>query len=70
MRFFATLLITASLATAALAAPHAISVGEVSVRRAAAAGFLAGTQVGEGLPTFILFQVIYLITISRAFGLQ
>jgi hypothetical protein len=53
MRFFARLLSAASIATAALAAPYAISVGEISVRRGVAAGFLAGTQVGEGQSTFL-----------------
>lgn len=51
MRFFAALLIAASLAVVA----PAISVGEISVRRAAAAGFLAGTEVGRGQSIFLLF---------------
>jgi len=61
MRFFAAFLI---------AAPHAISVGEISVRHAAAAGFLDGTQVGQGQSIFLLFQVIYLIPMNRAFDLH
>ena len=56
MRFFARLLIAARMATAALAAPYAISVDEISVRRGVAAGFLPGTQVGEGQSTFLLFR--------------
>jgi len=51
MRSFAALLIAASLAAVALA----ISVGEISVRRAAAAGFLTGTQVGRGQSFFYLY---------------
>ena len=56
MPFFARLLIAASIANAALVAPYATSVGEISVRRGVAAGFLAGTQVGEGQSTFLLFK--------------
>ena len=56
MPFFARLLIAASIANAALVAPYATSVGEISVRRGVAAGFLAGTQVGEGQSTVLLFK--------------
>lgn len=68
MRFFAPLLIASSLPAAALAAPHASSVGEISVRRAVATGFLAGSQVGQGQSTFLLFRVIRLIPIESRFG--
>jgi hypothetical protein len=67
MRFFARLRIAASMGTAALAAPYAISVGEISVRRGVAAGFLCWNPSGRGSVHFSPLQVIFLISNESRF---